>query len=80
MPIETPRTNEAIVPATSSGKRYVNASFARRLERETYVLMQFINSEMKMTATDPRIGELAKRLAAVSNADISDHAGNGRGA
>lgn len=67
MPIETPRTNKAIVPATTVSKRYVNASFARRLERETYVLMDFINTEMKMTAADPRIGELTKRLAAVSN-------------
>lgn len=67
MPIETPRVNEAIVPATTRGKKYVNAAFARRLERESYVLMDFINTEMKMTATDPRIGELAERLAAVSN-------------
>ena len=40
---------------------------ARLLERENSVLCDFINREMKMTGNDPRIAELAKRIAALSN-------------
>jgi len=34
----------------------------KRLEHENRVLFAFINREMKMTASDPRISELEKQL------------------
>lgn len=55
------------LPLGIPNPNYVNASFARRLEREITVLLAFINEEMKMTASDPRISKLEKRIAAVSN-------------
>ena len=44
---------------------------ARLLERENSVLCDFINREMKMTGSDPRIAELGKRIAALSNAKLT---------
>lgn len=49
---------------------YVPTPFARRLERENAILCDFINREMKMTASDPRIGELEKRIAGLPNAGL----------
>ena len=40
---------------------------ARQLERENSILCDFINREMKMTANDPRIGELERRIAGLPN-------------
>src|ERR1035437_8170641 len=61
---ETPRTD-----AKCLGKLLlqVDADFARLLEMENSVLCEFINREMKMVGGDPRIAELEKRIAALSN-------------
>ena len=39
-----------------------------QMQKREDVLFGFINREMRMTAADPRIADLEKRLAAVSNA------------
>ena len=39
----------------------------RRLKAENAMLLDFINCEMKMTGSDPRIAELEKRIAALPN-------------
>lgn len=43
----------------------------RRLKAENAILCDFINREMKMTAADPRVTELAARLAALPNVQSS---------
>ena len=42
------------------------------MQKREDVLLGFINREMRMTASDPRITDLEKRLAAVSNVEASD--------
>src|ERR1019366_7598765 len=49
----------------------LQCNHARLLERENSVLCDFINREMKMTGSDPRIAELGKRIAALSNAKLT---------
>lgn len=44
---------------------------ARRLERENAILCDFINREMGMTAADPRVSELERAIAALSNERLS---------
>lgn len=71
---ETPRT-DAVEYSSSNVKpsrMSVDADFARQLEMELAVMCDFINREMKMTASDPRISTIEKRIAALSNAEVSD--------
>jgi len=49
-------------------RKWTTSDFARLLEMENAILCDFINREMKMTAADPRVTELAARIAALSNA------------
>ena len=65
--LETPRTDARKYGFSMNGTELVSADFARQLEREIDVLCQFINDELKMTANDPRIAELEKRIAALPN-------------
>lgn len=72
--LETPRTDAREQRDDDGGYRFVSATFARELERElnqsrheNSVLCAFINREMKMTGSDPRISELEKRIAAQPN-------------
>lgn len=44
----------------------------RELRHENNVLCDFINREMQMTAADPRIAELEKRIAAMPNEKLSN--------
>jgi hypothetical protein len=76
----TPRTNaEEYVSDKVSRRMAIDADFARQLEMELAIMCDFINREMKMTAGDPRIAELEKRIAALSNAGLEPPSGNGRG-
>ena len=65
---ETPRTDAAEKYVYGHIERkWTTSDFARLLEMENAVLCDFINREMKMTANDPRVTELAARIAALSN-------------
>jgi hypothetical protein len=77
--LETPRTDEMVFGVSNNGYDHTDGvtegvppDFSRRLERENNILLDFINREMKMTGSDPRIAELEKRIAALSNEKLSD--------
>ena len=65
---ETPRTDAAEKYVYGHIERkWTTSDFSRLLEMENAILCDFINREMKMTAADPRVTELAARIAALSN-------------
>jgi len=70
--VNSERDQENWVKAIQSDAKKYHSKKARRLKRANDVLMDFINREMRMTGNDPRIDDLARRLAAVSNSVISD--------